>query len=122
MKLASTFASVASLIGLTLAGCNASDPAVQAEVQQAFTTMCAYLPALSPVIGKMNAQVQADFATGETICAAGAPTNPAVAGMDVLSVYLALAPYFADVRVKATPAMKANVRAVNAELKHRGLM
>ena len=108
-------------LALPLAGCNPPDPQTMQQVDAVWTTMCTWLPALGPVIGNANAQIQADYASAQTICASGLPTSPTVAEIDILTVYIALEPYF--VHSKSIPkSAEARVRETSRELRARGLM
>ncbi len=111
-------AAVAATASLGLAGCNTSvDPTVQTDINNAFTAICAYVPALSPLEPTLNADLQNDFAQAQVVCAAGSPTSPLAAGVDILAVYMALEPYFA----KAVPASKVELRKIDLKLKAHGL-
>jgi hypothetical protein len=83
-----------------LGGCTPGDLQSQAGLDQDFSTMCSYLPAIGPVVTKLNLEIKKNYATAKTVCAAGTPTNPAIAGIDILSVYSALAPYFGNAQIK----------------------
>jgi hypothetical protein len=89
---------VACLPGLAfgLAGCTSTGSLTEQasiDVTTAYTMLCAGLPSLGPTIAKLNAQLQADYATAERICATGAPTNAVNAGLDIVAVYTALSQY-----------------------------
>ena len=108
----------AAALAVVVSGCNTS-ATTDADIDQAFTAICSYVPAMGPVVAQLNAQLQNDYATAQTICAAGSPTSPVAAGVDILSIYLALEPYFAKM---ATPLQKAQIHKFNAALHERGLM
>jgi hypothetical protein len=87
-----------ALAAACLAGCQSNgqlSPTVSADVNTVYTDLCAALPALGPISGTLNGQLQNDYAQAVKICAAGSPTNPIVAGLDILAIDAALAPYFA---------------------------
>ncbi len=89
---------VLALVAASLGGCQSNgqhSPSASADVCVLYTELCAGLPALGPISGTLNAQLRNDYAQAVTICAAGSPTNPVVAGLDVISIDAALAPYFA---------------------------
>jgi hypothetical protein len=102
---------------LALAGCNATDPTIQADIDTAFTAICAYVPALLPIEPSLNADLRNDISQAQVVCAAGSPTSPAAAGVDILSIYLALETYFA----KSAPASKPMLHRIDAKLKAHGL-
>jgi hypothetical protein len=111
-------AAVAATASLALAGCNTSvNSTTQADINSAFTAICEYVPALAPLAPGLNAYLQNDITQAQTICAAGSPTSPVAAGIDILSIYLALEPYFA----KAAPQSKATLHAIDMKLKAHGL-
>ena len=90
----------ASLFGLAfafgLAGCSATGsltPQASIDITTAYNVLCAGVPTLGPTVAKLNAQLQADYATAEQICSTGAPTNAVNAGLDVVAAYTALAQY-----------------------------
>ena len=70
-------------------------PSAQADVTAAYNAVCPPVlsGALDPIAGQFNARAQAAFASAKTICANGVPTNVVVAGLDILAVDAALAPY-----------------------------
>ena len=87
-----------ALAAASLAGCQSNgqlSPTVSADVNTAYADLCAGLPALGPISAKLNAQLQNDYAQAVTICEDGSPTNPVIAGLDILAIDAALAPYFA---------------------------
>lgn len=89
-------AALAALFAAGLAGCTSSGqltPTASAAITTAYTDLCNGLPAVGPVSTTLNAQLQADYATAVQICAAGAPTNAITAGIDILAIDAALAPY-----------------------------
>ena len=105
-----------ALAAVPLAGCNGTlDPATQADVNTAFTTLCASLPVIQPVSTKLNATIQADYATAQQICAMGSPTNAVTAGLDVLAVYEALQPYFTKATALA-PEARHSMQRINADI------
>jgi hypothetical protein len=108
---------VASLVsGIALSGCNGTlDPATQADVNTAFTTLCSSLPIIQPVSTKLNATVQADYATAVQICSMGSPTNAVTAGLDVLAVYEALSPYFSKATALA-PEARHSMKRIDADI------
>ena len=80
-----------------LAGCTSAGqltPAAQADINAAYSNVCAALPALGPVSATMNADARNAYAQAQTICASGAPTNAVTAGIDILAIENALLPYF----------------------------
>lgn len=82
---------------VALAGCSSTGeltPDASAKITAAYNAVCAWVPAAGPVSATMNAKAQAAYAQAEVICAAGAPTNAVTAGIDILAVEAALAPYF----------------------------
>ena len=87
-----------ALVVASLAGCQSNGqlpPSASADISTLYTELCAGLPALGPISGTLNAQLRNDYAQAVTICAAGSPTNPVVAGLDIIAIDAALAPYFA---------------------------
>jgi hypothetical protein len=93
------FKSIFSLVAVcgALAGCTSTGqltPAATADITAAYDNVCAALPALGPAAATMNADARNAYAQAQTICAAGAPTNAIVAGVDILAIENALLPYF----------------------------
>jgi hypothetical protein len=87
-----------ALAAASLAGCQSNgqlSPTVSADVNTVYTDLCAGLPALGPISGTLNGQLQNDYAQAVKICATRSPTNPVIAGLDILAIDAALAPYFA---------------------------
>lgn len=100
---------------VALVGCNTPgslDPSAALVVSQAYTNICAALPALDPVSASMNANAKNAMATAHQICANGAPTNAVVAGIDILAMESALLPYF----TKATAMAPHDVRLGKAKI------
>ena len=105
-----------ALAALPLAGCNGTlDPQTQADVNTAFTVLCTQLPIVQPVSTKLNAQLQADYATAQQICSMGSPTNAVTAGLDVLAVYEALQPYFSKATALA-PEARHSMKRIDADI------
>jgi hypothetical protein len=93
------FKPIFSLVAIcgALAGCTSTGqltPAATADITAAYDNVCAALPALGPVSATMNADAKNAYAQAQTICAAGAPTNAIVAGVDIVAIENALLPYF----------------------------
>ena len=93
------FKSIFGLVAIcgVLAACTSTGqltPAATADIDAAYTNVCAALPALGPVSATMNADAKNAYAQAQTICAAGAPTNAIAAGVDILAIENALLPYF----------------------------
>jgi len=87
-----------ALATASLAGCQSNgqrSPTVSGGINTVYTDLCAGLPALGPISGTLNGQLQNDYAEAVKICEAGSPTNPVIAGLDILAIDAALAPYFA---------------------------
>jgi hypothetical protein len=93
-------------------------PATQQSVDAAYNVVCGYLPALEPISAVMDAKAQNALAQAKLICAAGSPTNPVAAGVDILALYVALSPYFTH--VKATSALHVQEMAVHHQLHAEG--
>jgi hypothetical protein len=95
-----------------LAGCSATGqltPAATADINTAYADVCAALPALGPASTTMNALAKNAYAQGQTICAAGSPTNAIAAGVDILAIENALLPYFSKAAALA-PKQAVSVR------------
>jgi len=87
-----------AVVAASLSGCQSNgqlSPSASVDVSTLYAELCAGLPALGPISGTLNAQLRNDYAQAVTICAAGSPTNPVVAGLDIIAIDAALAPYFA---------------------------
>ena len=89
----------------TLGGCSSTatlDPAAQAAVTNAFNAICPAVSSggLDAVSGTFNQNVQNAYAAAKQICAAGAPTNIVVAGMDLMTIEPLLAPYTSKIKIK----------------------
>lgn len=85
------------LIALACAGCSSVGqltPSAALAVSNAYTAVCANLPAVGPISSTLNAKAQAAYAQAQMICSNGAPTNAVVAGIDILAIESALLPYF----------------------------
>ena len=88
---------------LGLGGCQSNGtltPSAQASVTAAYAAVCP--PVLSgtldPFAGQFNARAQAAYGSAKAICANGVPSNVVVAGLDILTVEAALAPYLAKAK------------------------
>ena len=97
---------LAALGSAALAGCASTgqlSPPAQTAVTGAFNAVCPGVSsgALDALIATENQNVQNSYAAAEQICAAGAPTNLVVAGLDLVTLQSVLAPYLAKVRVSA---------------------
>ena len=93
-----------SALALALAGCastGALTPAAQTQVTAAFNAVCPGVSsgALDALMATENQNVQNSYAAAKQICAAGAPTNLVVAGMDILTLQSVLAPYLSRVHI-----------------------
>ena len=96
-----------ALVAAGLAGCASTGqltPAAQTQVTDAFNTVCPGVTsgALDQVAGQFNAKVKSAYAAAQQICANGAPTNLVVAGMDIVTLQTALAPYLSKVHVSTS--------------------
>ena len=116
MKRALIASACAAALGLS--ACNGTlSPQAQQDITVVYTAMCAALPAAGPTIAKLNAQIQADYAQAQTICAAGSPTNAVAAGIDILALYTALQQYLPNIHVRAeAPDVKAALTRLNIRL------
>jgi hypothetical protein len=88
-----------------LGGCSSTatlDPAAQAAVTNAFNAVCPAVTSggLDAVASSFNANVQSTYAAAKQICAAGAPTNIVVAGLDIVTIEPLLAPYTSKIKIK----------------------
>ena len=95
MKALTIFAALSGAVAL--AGCSSTgqlDPQTSATIATAYNNICTWVPAAGPISATMNAKAQAAYAQAQTICAAGAPTNAIAAGIDILAIETAIAPYF----------------------------
>lgn len=119
------FKSILALAALStaLAGCTSAGqltPAAQAGVNAAYYDVCAALPALAPASATLNALARNAYAQGQTMCAAGAPTNAIAAGVDILATENALLPYFRKASALApdqtTALRRLNLKRANANL------
>lgn len=104
MKACAILVAAASL-ATVLAGCQSTaqlSPAAEANVKAAFDAVCPGITsgALDAELSTLNANVQNSYAAAKQICAAGAPTNLVVAGMDILTLQTVLAPYLKNVRIR----------------------
>ena len=95
---------VAATAALALAGCQSTGaltPQAQADVTAAYNAVCPGVSsgALDPLMATLNQNVQNSYAAAKQICAAGAPTNLVVAGMDIVTLQIVLAPYLAKVHI-----------------------
>jgi hypothetical protein len=89
----------------TFGGCSSTatlDPAAQAALTNAFNAICPAVSSggLDAAASPFNANVQNAYAAAKQICAAGAPTNIVVAGLDIVTIEPLLAPYTSKVKVR----------------------
>lgn len=89
----------------SLAGCASTGqltPAAQAQVTTAFNEICPAVTSggLDPIMATLNQNVQNAYAAAKQICAAGAPTNIVVAGLDIVTIEPLLAPYASKIKIK----------------------
>ena len=88
-----------------LGGCSSTatlDPAAQAAVTTAFNTICPAVSSggLDAVMATLNQNTQNAYAAAKQICAAGAPTNIIVAGLDIITIEPLLAPYTSKIKIR----------------------
>ncbi len=88
----------ACLLALSLPGCTTSGqltPAAQTDIQTALDTGCPTINALQPsVVTAFNGNVQTAYRALLLACPPNpAPTNPVIAGMDILDAITLLQPY-----------------------------
>ncbi len=92
----SIFAIAAALTALALAGCAGQTPAItgaaiKADAQVAVVSFCTTgLPAAQPLVGDLNAQLQADYATVSRACTAignGQSVNVVTVASAALALY-----------------------------------
>jgi len=93
-----------SFVGILLTGCQTTGqltPQVQAQITAAYNAICPGVSsgALDQLMASQNQNVQTSYAAAKQICAAGAPTNLVVAGMDILTLQVVLAPYISRVHI-----------------------
>lgn len=94
----------ACLAALALAGCASTGqltPSAQTQVTNAFNAVCPGVAsgALDALMATANQNVQTSYSAAKQVCAAGAPTNLVVAGMDILTLQVVLAPYLSKVHI-----------------------
>jgi hypothetical protein len=103
MKLIVFAAGLAALAAL--GGCSSTatlDPAAQAAVTNAFNAICPAVSSggLDAVVATLNLNTRNAYAAAKQICAAGAPTNIVVAGLDIVTIEPLLAPYTSKIKIK----------------------
>lgn len=104
MKASSIAIGAAILAASALAGCatnGAVTASAQGDITTAYNMICPNVAALASVVQNMNSKAQGAYASATAICAAGAPTNAVVAGLDLATIMNsgALAPYIANIKI-----------------------
>src|SRR5579871_1971609 len=104
MKASSFAIGAAIIVASALAGCTttgAVTASAQGDIITAYNMICPNIPALASVVQNMNSKAQGAYASATAICAAGAPTNAVVAGLDLATIMNSnlLAPYLAKIKI-----------------------